>query len=227
MNTLRNRYEMPFTRIELAVLSLVDGRLSVLLGKRTQDPYAGLWALPGGVLRIDKDNDLEDAVQRTAIERLTVTLPFVRQLITVGTATRDERAPWSLAIVYRALLPFESFKPVAGKRLEELRWFPAERAAADPKLAFDHARLVGLAVEVTRAETEQLVLPAGFLPETFTLGELQQTCERILGRQLDKSSFRRKLAERELVEAVRGEMRGGANRPAQVYRLSGIPLQAT
>jgi hypothetical protein len=57
------------------------------------------------------------------------------------------------------------------------------------------------------------------LPETFTLGELQLTCEQILGRGLDKSSFRRKLAERELVEAVEGEMRGGANRPAQVYRL--------
>lgn len=64
------------------------------------------------------------------------------------------------------------------------------------------------AVEAARAETDQLLLPEGFLPETFTLGELQQTCEHILGRPLAKSSFRRKLSDRELVEPVEGEMRG-------------------
>lgn len=119
------------------------------------------------------------------------------------------------------MLPVEAFKPVAGKRLEELRWFPADAAAVDAKLAFDHASLVGQAVEATRHDTEHLVLPAGILPERFTLGELQRTCEEILGRALDKSSFRRKLAERDLVEPVEGEMRGGANRPAQIYRLKG------
>jgi len=220
MTTAAKPYEMPFTRVELAVLSLVGGRLCVLLGRRAQAPHAGRWALPGGVLRIHLDNNLEDAAQRTARERLGTGLPFVRQLVTVGTKTRDPRAPWSLAIVYRALLPAESFKPVAGKRLEELRWVPADSAAADGQLAFDHAKLIALAVEVTRAETEQLLLPAGFLPESFTLGELQQTCEEILGQPLDKSSFRRKLSDRGLVEPVAGEMRGGANRPAQVYRLT-------
>ena len=191
MSTARTLHEMPFTRIELAVLGLVDGHLCVLLGKRTQDPHAGRWALPGGVLRIDKDEDLEGAVQRTARERLNAELPFVRQLVTVGSKGRDvDRAPWALAIVYRAMLPIRSFKPLAGKRLEELRWVRVEAAAADPKLAFDHTRLVAMAAEATRSETEQLVLPAGFLPDTFTLGELQLTCEQILGRSLDKSSFR-------------------------------------
>ena len=50
---------MPFTRIELVVMSIVDGRLAVLLGKRTGAPHEGQWALPGGVLRIDLDEDLE------------------------------------------------------------------------------------------------------------------------------------------------------------------------
>lgn len=219
MTSARAPYEMPFTRLELAVLSLVDGRLSVLLGKRTQAPHAGRWALPGGVLRIDLDDDLDHAVQRTARERLGSELPFVRQLTTVGKKARDPRAPWSLAIVYRAMLPQDTFNPVAGKRLEALRWVPADEAAADSQLAFDHAQLVQRAVDVTRSETEQLLLPAGFLPESFTLGELQATCEQILGHSLDKSSFRRKLADRDLVEPISGVRRGGANRPAQVYRL--------
>jgi len=212
-------YEMPFTRIELVVLSLIEGRLCVLLGRRAQAPHAGRWALPGGVLRIDLDRDLDAAVQRTARERLGAELPFTRQLITIGTKGRDPRAPWALAIAYRALLPFDSFRPVAGKRLEELRWEDADAAASDTHLAFDHASLVARAIEATRAEASELLLPAGFLPPTFSLGELQHVCEQILGRPLDKSSFRRKLAARDLVEPVAGEMRGGANRPAQVYRL--------
>ena len=56
-------------------LSIIDGRLVVLLGRRAQEPHAGKWALPGGVLRIDLDADLEAAVQRVANERLGVTLP--------------------------------------------------------------------------------------------------------------------------------------------------------
>ncbi|MFO0295554.1 MAG: NrtR DNA-binding winged helix domain-containing protein [Rhodospirillales bacterium] len=76
------------------------------------------------------------------------------------------------------------------------------------------------AVAATRAEVDALDLPAALLPESFTLGELQALCERLLSRRLDKSSFRRRIAERDLVAPVAGQMRTGANRPAQVYRLA-------
>ena len=135
-------YPMPFTRIELAVLSIVDGGLAVLLGKREQAPHKGKWALPGGVLRIDLDADLGAAAQRVADERLGW-LPFLRLLTAVGSKSRDPRAPWALAIVYRALVPLDAFDPKAGKRLENLRWVPVDEAAADTRLAFDHAELVG------------------------------------------------------------------------------------
>ncbi|WP_418320826.1 NrtR DNA-binding winged helix domain-containing protein [Piscinibacter sakaiensis] len=219
ISRMPNRHELPSTRIELVLLGIVDGQLSVLLGERHGEPHAGRWALPGGVLRIDQDADLDAAVQRTAVERLGVALPFFRQLLTVGSMSRDPGAPWSLAIVYRALLPADVFQAGAGKRTDEWRWFAAEEAAADRRLAFEHAELIGRAIAVTRSETDQLLLPAGLLPATFTLSELQQVCEQILGRRLDKASFRRKLAERELVQPIEGEMRGGANRPAQVHRL--------
>jgi ADP-ribose pyrophosphatase YjhB (NUDIX family) len=209
---------MPFTRIELAVSSIVEGSLAVLLGRREQAPYKGRWALPGGVLRIDLDVDLDAAALRVARERLDVDLPFLRQLTTVGSRARDPRAPWSLAVVYRALVPFEAFAPRAGKRLEALRWAPVDDAASDGQLAFDHAKLVGDAARRTRAEIERLDLPFDFLPAKFTLGELQALCEAMLGRRLDKSSFRRRLEERRLVQPIRGEMRTGPFRPAQLYR---------
>lgn len=213
-------HPMPFVRVELVILSILDDKLVVMQGKRQQAPYAGRWALPGGVLRIDLDKTLEDAVQRVAQERLGVHLPHVRQLCAVGSAKRDPRAPWALSVVYRALVPMEAFAPEPRKRLESLRWVAAEEAAEDQHLAFDHAELIGQAVRAMRNDVEALDLPAGFVPEDFTLTELQQLCEALLGHRLDKSSFRRKLDERELVEPVEGEMRAaGAHRPAQVFRL--------
>ncbi|MDE2267790.1 MAG: NUDIX hydrolase [Betaproteobacteria bacterium] len=215
-------HPMPFVRVELVIFSIQDDTLVVLQGKRTQAPYAGRWALPGGVLRIDLDKTLDDAVQRVAQERLGVHLPHVRQLAAVGGARRDPRAPWALSVVYRALVPLEAFAAEPGKRLESLRWVQADAAAQDGQLAFDHAQLIDRAVQAMRADVEAMELPAGFVPEDFTLTELQQLCEALLGHRLDKSSFRRKLDERGLVEPVDGVMRAaGAHRPAQVFRLRG------
>jgi 8-oxo-dGTP diphosphatase len=212
------QHPMPFTRLEIAVMSLVDGGLHVLLARRAEAPHAGKWALPGGVLRIDLDRSLDMAARRVMNERLGLELAFLRQLCAIGGPTRDPRAPWALSVVYRALVPAEKFEPSAGKRIEALAWRPVEDAIGDKGLAFDHAALIGQAVGVTREEVDALELPFGFLPDEFTLGELQVTCEQLLGRRLDKSSFRRRLADRDLVEAVEGAMRGGAFRPAQLYR---------
>ena len=214
-----HRYPMPFTRLEIAVLSVMKGKLQVLLARRAEAPHAGKWALPGGVLRIDLDRSLDSAAQRVMRERLGLDMPFLRPLTAVGGPNRDPRAAWALSIVYRALVPAERINPTAGKRIEALEWRPVDRVISDKGLAFDHAALVSQAVDATRAEVEQLELPAGFLPGQFTLGELQSSCEQLLGRRLDKSSFRRRLADRHLVEAMAGEMKTGANRPAQIFRL--------
>lgn len=211
---------MPFTRIEIAVLGLVEGELSVLLARRAAEPHKGLWALPGGVLRIDGDPSLDAAAQRVAQERLQAQLPAMTQVCAVGGPHRDpDRADWALSIVYRALVDVAGFRPSAGKRIEALEWRPVQLAVDDRRMAFDHADLVKRAVAITRAEVRDLALRASLFPPTFTLGELQSMCEAVLGEPLDKSSFRRRLADRDLVEPVEGEMRTGPNRPAQVYRL--------
>lgn len=218
----RKRHPMPFTRIEIAVLGLVGGELSVLLARRAGEPYKGLWALPGGALRIDGDPSLDAAARRVAQERLQTELPAMTQVCAVGGPHRDpDRADWALSVVYRALVDAAGFRPSAGKRIEALEWRPVELAMDDRRMAFDHAELVARAVEITRAEVRDLALHGSLFPRTFTLGELQSMCEAVLGpgEDLDKSSFRRRLADRKLVEPVEGEMRTGPNRPAQVYRL--------
>lgn len=206
------------TRVELCVLRLSDGGLQVLLARREAAPAKGQWALPGGVLRIDLDDDLEQAAQRVAQERLGAKMPYLRVQTATGGKGRDPRAPWTLAVVHRALVREEALQATPGKRVEALRWTPVDEASADASLAFDHARIIGAAVADIRDEVGDLDLPFELLPPEFTLAELQRECEAILGRPLDKSSFRRRLDDAGIVEPIAGLFRTAAHRPAQVYR---------
>lgn len=213
-------HPMPFTRVELVVLSVRDGALHTLLALRQAKPHARRWALPGGVVRIDLDRTLEQAVQRIAVERLQVLPPHLSQVCAVGGARRDARAAWALSVVYRTLVQADELAPAPGKRIEALAWQPVAQAMADSTLAFDHAALLARAVAAARQDVAELRLPPGFMPPAFTLADLQARCEQVLGRPLDKSSFRRRLAARELVQPLAGELRTGAFRPAQLYALA-------
>lgn len=215
---------MPFTRVELVVMSLREGALQVLLARRQAAPHAGRWALPGGVVRIDLDATLDQAVARIARERLQALPAHLLQLCTVGGAMRDSRAAWALSVVYRTLVDDAGLAAQPGKRIEALAWRPVDEAMHDDKLAFDHAALIQRAAAALRADVTRLALPNGFLPGPFTLGDLQTRCEQLLGRALDKSSFRRKLAARGIVQPLAGEVRTGAFRPAQLYQL--VPAAA-
>ena len=215
-----DHYSMPFVRVEPLLLSIVGGKLSVLLGRREGAPHADRWAIPGGVLRIDLDHDLNAAARRVARERLNADITGLRQFHTAGGPGRDARAPWSISVVYRAMVREDDTGALVmqpGKRMKALQWWPVD-SIADAKPAFDHAQLVANAVQALRDEVDRLQLPFDFLPTHFTLTQLQDYCATLLQRPLDKSSFRRRLREHDVVEPVPGEWRTGANRPAQVYR---------
>ena len=147
-------------------------------------------------------------------------MPHLFQVGAVGSKRRDPRAPWALSVVYRCIMSAGKLDAAPGKRLEKLEWFKADDAAVDTALAFDHADLVAKAVQATRAEFQALRFPPGFLPEQFTLAELQECSEAVLGRALDKSSFRRRIDDAGCVQTIDGAMRTGAFRPAQLYRLA-------
>ena len=199
-------------------MTILNGELSVLLAKRKEDPYAGKWALPGGVLRIDLDATLEAAALRVVHERLGTKLLNLEQLCAVGGPKRDTRAPWALSVVYRALLPTHELDTNPGKRIAALEWRNAVSSACNKALAFDHADLIAQAIRRTKSQVESLVFPTGLLQNHFTLGELQTLSEQVLEHPIDKSSFRRKLADRDLVEEIDGKFRRGPFRPAQLYR---------
>lgn len=216
-------YPMPLVRVDLVVLSVVDKQLRVLLGYRQEAPYKDTWGLPGGVLRIDLDASLEAGAQRVAQERLGRSLPNLNQVTTVGGAKRDPRAPWAMSIVFRSLVRADlETKP--GKRVQALEW-KTLASLSTAVLAFDHSALIARAVESVRSDVRNLQLESGWLPDEFTIPELQGHCEAVLGEKLDKVTFRRRLEAGRFLHAIEGKARtGAAHRPAQLFCIPKLEL---
>lgn len=204
----------PLVTADIALFTIHEGGLRVLLVKRANAPELGKWALPGGVLDPASDADLGDTAQRVLSGKTGVDVAFLEQVATFSGATRDPRG-WSLSVLYYALLPRDQVPAVAGRKTEAIDWRDA--FVPGPRLAFDHAELVAAALATLRDKVERAALPLHLLPERFTLTELQQTCELILGRSLDKSVFRRRLKDEPRIVRREGEFLYGAQRPAQLY----------
>lgn len=211
--------ERPLATVDIAIFAVRDGALNVLLVQRPKgagEPFPGSWALPGGFVDVRKDASLEACAIRKLSEKTGVRAPYLEQLGFWGGAKRDPRG-WSVTCAYFALIvPPES--SVKGGNAIDLRWWPVEGSNKPVRLAFDHGDVLGTALQRLRSKVEYTSLPAFLMPDQFTLPELQAVYESILGRALDKSAFRTRTLAADFLEPTR-EMRLGANRPAQVYRL--------
>src|SRR5215470_809889 len=212
-------FPRPLCSIDVAIFAAVDDRLQLLLVKRMDtpgEPCPGQWALPGGFVDIDRDRDLEATARRKLVEKAGVRSPYLEQLGSWGDARRDPRG-WSATHAYFALIPAAGVTLSPGANAADVGWFAVTADGVKPRLAFDHARIVAAAVQRLRGKVEYTSLPVHLLPAEFTLGELQRVYEIVLGRGLDKSAFRTRALAADVI-APTGQWRGGANRPAQLYR---------
>ncbi len=211
-------YPRPIATVDLVIVALTEAGLEVLLTRRDIEPYAGEWALPGGWIHIDKDIDLEAAACRVLREKTGVETPYLEQLETFGSAGRDPRG-WSISVSYVSLIATNQMRLPAAEHRTDVAWTAVTDDTVAVPLSFDHAKIVKSALTRLRNKVEYSTLPVHLLPSGFTLTELQAVYERILGRRIDKSAFRKRIAEVDFVEPVFGEMRRASNRPAQIYRV--------
>ena len=214
------RFERPLTGVDLVIFTIRDERLQVLLAQRADrpgEPYPHAWALPGGFIDVDRDESLEACARRKLAEKTGVASPYLEQLGSWGNNTRDPRG-WSATHVYFALMPGDGIEPKAGGHTADARWHPVRDHGVKERLAFDHAEILATAIERLRSKVEYTSLPAFLLPEEFTLSELQHVYELVLDRPLNKSAFRTRVRDAELIVEV-PRQRSGPNRPAQLYRL--------
>ena len=200
----------PIATVDSVLLTLHQGTLSVGLIKRESDPFAGELALPGGFVHVPDDATLEAAAMRILRDKARLDCRYLEQLATFSGAARDPRG-WSLSVAYLALVPESELLAAQGA----LSLHPV---AALPSLAFDHASIIEAAVTRLRGKSSYSALPAFLLPPLFTLAELHAVYQQVLGVRLDMASFRRKIIDQDIVEAVESR-RVGPHRPAALYRL--------
>lgn len=216
----KHAYEPFAVTVDLAVLTVRDGALHVLLVERAQQPYAGHWALPGGFLL--PDESAETAARRELAEETGLgdaTGLRLEQLRAYSEPGRDPRMR-VVSVAFTALLP-DAPEPRGGGDAAQARWLPYDTA---PPLAFDHGRILADARDRVGASLEHTLAATAFCPAVFTLGELQQVYEAVWGTTLDRPNFRRKvLATPGFVQPAAGAARltGGRGKPAALYRAGG------
>ena len=201
--------------VDLVIFTIRSQRLQVLLVKRADPPFVGCWALPGGFLDVEMDESIESCALRRLVEKTGVHAPYLEQLKTYGSRERDPRG-WTATTVYFALMASDS-APLLGNQ-EDARWVRVRGDGVGFALAFDHACILADAVERLRSKLEYTHIAVHLLPEEFTLPELQRIYEIILQQPLDKSSFRRRVMQADMLEELTGRQRDGSGRPAQLYR---------
>ena len=204
--------ETAIVTVDIVLLTLEDARLKVALMTRAKPPFADALALPGGYVHTDEDQDADAAARRIMTTKLGFAPSHMEQLETICGPRRDPRG-WSVSIVYVALMAHEALQLHAA--------IPLQLHAVDalPALAFDHNRIVARAVERLRSKGTYSTLPCHLLPAHFTIPQMHRVYERVLGTDLNRTSFTRKIGELGILEPVGKAATAGRGRSPALYRL--------
>ena len=221
------KFERPSVTVDVVLLTVQAGRLSTLLIRREQHPFRGRWALPGGFVRMTES--LDAAAARVLAEKAGLGRVWLEQLYTFGSLDRDPRTR-VISIAYYALVSDERLaakKPDTGRVMAEIvvPWEGETGGGVELRgedgpltLAFDHAQIVGTAIKRIRGKLDYAPIGFQLLPERFTLFDLQRVHETVLGRSVNKDSFRRRMLASGMLEAS-GEMQQDVgHRPAELYQ---------
>src|SRR5918995_7093531 len=205
--------------VDVVVLTMSEGLLHVLLVCRGEDPYEGMWAIPGGFKR--PTETLDEAAKRELREETGVdAAPVLKQFRAYGDPGRDPRMD-VVTVAYLAVLR-DVGAIVAGSDAADASLIPvSEVLNGRIDLAFDHLRILRDAVERIRVELEVSGIATAFVGSTFTMAELRAVYEAIWGVQLDAANFRRSIVAEDgwVIPTGRRVQPGPAGgRPAELYR---------
>lgn len=180
--------------------------LKVLLVKRECYPYKGCYSLPGGF--VGEKETFEDTLGRVLMNKTGLADIYIEQLYTFGSVERDPR----MRIISCAYI---SLVDISRTKTEGAEWFDVEDIYG-MKLAFDHNMIIDEALKRLRGKINYTDIVFYMMPQEFTISELQEVYEIILGKKLLAAAFRRTIAEK-LEET--GKMTSNAgHRPSKIYR---------
>lgn len=205
--------------VDVVILTMRDSALQVLLVRRGQAPFEGMWAIPGG-FKLPTETLDEAATRELAEETSVRAASLLTQFGAYGDPGRDPRMN-VVTVGYLAVLR-EVGTVVAGTDAADARLFPvSEVLNGAVRLAFDHIRILREAIEHVRRDLEVTGVATAFVGATFTLAELRAVYEAAWGVELDGANFRRSvLTERGWVIPTGRRARPGTTggKPAELFR---------
>lgn len=201
--------------VDTAALAIEQGALEVLLVKRKYEPFKSFWALPGGFLD-EGDQSLDEAAARELLHETNVGNVYLEQLYTFGDKGRDPRGR-IVTVSYLALLRQEGLELRASSDARGVAWW---RVNELPELAFDHANIISYARQRVKNKIEYSPAAFNFLPEKFTLRDLQSVYESVLGKAVDNRNFRKKFLNTGVLQELNETSQEGSYRPARLYTFS-------
>lgn len=201
--------------VRVVVFGLHEDRLQVLLLPARTGPAGAAWELPGSP--VPAAQSLEGTATECVLRLSGLREAYLEQLYTYGEAGRADPARGAarlVSVVYFAIIPAGTVTSSINGDKTHAKWFPIDHL---PETIMDHQEVIRYALRRLRYKLEYTAVGFQLLPEQFSLSELQQTYEMILGEQLDKRNFRRRILEAGIIEET-PHRRSGEGRPARLYR---------
>lgn len=217
----KGEYHPPILTVDSVVFQLVDNRLCVLLIQRSQEPFAGKRALPGGYNA--KGETTHDAMARVLAAKAGVgpeDLRLIEQLYTFDTVARDPRGH-AVSVTYMGL--GKDIVPRGSDTTQNPEFFPVNDL---PELAYDHGDIIKYAHDRLKSKVTYTNAIYALLPQLFTLSQLQTAYEAVLFQPLDKRNFRKKFLSLNLIQPTEERHMEGAHRPALLYKFNKQALES-
>ena len=199
-------------RVITTLFTVDKGVVKVLLVKRTNEPFNGYWALPGGAMY--NNETLEDGARRelkekTGLENIKLEL---------GNIFDDVNRSNLQRMIGVSFLGVINTKGIELQK-ETMKTSNADFFAIDkvPKLAYDHNLVIDKSLVILKEKILKSSILKDLLPEEFTLPELQKVYETLLNKELDRRNFRKKLLNDGIIWAVNKDAVFNGKKPAKLY----------
>ncbi len=202
---------------DIAFFTIHDKKLFVRVIPVDRPPhFIDREGLPGGLI-LPKET-AEESAMRILLEKTKI-IPgqvYIEQLYTFSSVDRDPRGR-VVSVAYLALVPWETLSESEREGQDGSHWI-ALGAARD--LAYDHDEVLAVALARLRMRVTYTTLLSKLMPKEFTLTDLEETYETVLGRMIDKRNFRKKIEKLGILEELPHKREGGRHRPARLYRFA-------
>ena len=211
--TYYSEYSKLWVSVDVIIFGFDEGKLKVLIGQRKMDPGRGEWSLYGGFVAADEN--IDDAADRTLHELTGMKNVYMRQVGAFGTVDRDpgERV---VSIAYYALINVADYNERLQKK-HNVRWVDIN---AVPQLYSDHNQMVSQALKKMQKKIKTEPISFRLLPQLFTLTQLQRLYEAVLGEEVDKRNFRKRVKDMDFIEKTELIDKKMSKRGAALYRFN-------